>query len=109
MKRLTTDNLNAFVRDSEFAVLMFGAPVGEATMDQAIEFADAWAEHRSEADFGYVDAFEHVALARSLRVRVLPTILVFHRNHEIARLEGRHTAARIASAISAPTDCPVAA
>lgn len=101
MKRLNETTLPHFLEAHDTAVLMFGAPQGEAAMYQAIEFADAWADRQGEASFGYVDAFEHVALARSFRVRTLPTILVLHHNHEIARLEGRHPAARIAAAIDA--------
>lgn len=101
MKRLNADTLNAFVRDAETAVLMFGAPQGEATMDQAIEIADAWSERRENARFGYVDAFQHVQSARAFSVRVLPTTLVLRDGEEVARFEGRCASARIVAAIRA--------
>lgn len=101
MKRLTPSTLEAFLRDSETAVLMFGATNGEATMAQAEQFAIAWAEHRSEAGFGYVDAFAHAKSARTFSIRVLPTILVLRGGVVLARLEGRCASYRITAAICA--------
>ena len=74
---------------------MIGAPLGEATMAQAVEFANAWAEHRGEADFGYVDAFENIAAARSFAVPVLPTTLVLRRGEASARTVQANLATRI--------------
>ena len=78
---------------------MFGAPHGEATMDQAIEFADAWLDCHDEANFGYIDAFENVAAARAYAVRVLPTTMIARDGEIVAWIEGRASSIRVAQAI----------
>ena len=100
MHRLTQMTINDFVRERDVAVIMFGAPEGEATMEQALEFAEVWADHAGKAAFGYVDAFEHVTPARTYGIRVLPTTLVLSRGKAVAKLEGRHPALRIGAALS---------
>jgi hypothetical protein len=65
MQRLTSETLPDFIAGSETAAILFGAPQGEATLDQAHAFAEAWIEHRDHAGFAYVDAFDHVAIARA--------------------------------------------
>lgn len=101
MKRLNNTTLQHFLKASDIAVVMFGAPEGEATMDQAVEFAHAWMEHRGEASFGYVDAFENISAARSHAVRVLPTTLVLRQGEIVSGFEGRCPRARITSAVNA--------
>jgi thioredoxin-like negative regulator of GroEL len=83
---------------------MFLAPRGEASMAQAIDFADAWASHPGPA-FGYVDAFDDVALSRFFEIRVLPTMLVLRDGEEVVRLEGRWPASSIARALAAAGAC----
>jgi hypothetical protein len=99
MKRLSKQAFDPFVQDGVSAI-MFLAPRGEASMAQAIDFAAAWASHRGPA-FGYVDAFDDVALSRFFEIRVLPTTLVLRDGEEVVRLEGRCPAASIACAIAA--------
>lgn len=89
MKRLSLETFGSFVGEANISAIMFGSPTGDATRDQAIEFADAWTR-RGDVSFGYVDAFEQVALARSFSIRVLPTTLVLRDGEVVARYEGRH-------------------
>lgn len=109
MQRVSPENVSDLLTQDARTVLLFGAPHGESVMAQAVVFAEAWVEHRAEAAFGYVDAAEHVALARSFGVRVLPTTLVLDRSEIVARFEGRCSGAAIASALFAPPDARVAA
>jgi thioredoxin-like negative regulator of GroEL len=90
MKRLSSETFGSFISEAATAAVMFGSPTGDATMDQAIEFVDAW-ERRRDVGFGYVDAFEQIALARSFSIRVLPTTLVLRQGEIVARYEGRHS------------------
>ncbi len=90
MKRLGMETIGRFLSEADVAAVMFGAPTGEATMNQAVEFAGAWRRCK-EVSFGYVDAFEEVALARSLAIRVLPTTLVVRNGKIVERYEGRHS------------------
>jgi hypothetical protein len=99
MQRLNDATLSDFLGDPGLAVVMFGAPEGEATMAQAVEFAHAWLECRDEASFGYVDAFESVAAARAYAVRVLPTTIIARRGEILAWIEGRHAGARVIEAV----------
>ncbi len=103
MKRLSREAFDPFVQDGVSAI-MFLAPRGEASMAQAIDFAAAWASHPGPA-FGYVDAFDNVALSRFFEIRVLPTTLVLRDGEEVVRLEGRCPAASIARAIAAAGAC----
>lgn len=100
MQRLTETTLPPFVAKPDTTAILFGAPLGEATLDQAHNFAEAWIEHRDSAAFGYVDAFQNVAAARAYKIRVLPTILVLHDGEVVARLEGRQPSLRIGAAIN---------
>jgi hypothetical protein len=100
MQRLSNDTLQPFIDRRGTAATMFGAPDGEATMNQAIVFAEAWIENRDDARFGYVDAFENVAAARAYAVRVLPTTMITHDGEVIAWIEGRHSAHAITAAIA---------
>lgn len=109
MQRLNTDTLSDFLSDPGVSVVMFGAPQGEATMDQAVQFAEAWLDCHDEADFGYVDAFENVSAARDYSVRVLPTTMVVANGEVTAWIEGRHSSIRIAQAIRNAERIPVAA
>ena len=90
MKRLSAETFSSFISEGDIAAVMFGSPTGEATMEQAIEFADTW-KRRRDVGFGYVDAFEQVALTRSFSIRVLPTTLVLRDGKVVARYEGRHS------------------
>lgn len=109
MQRLNNTTLNAFLNEPGVSAVMFGAPHGEATMDQATEFAEAWLECHDEANFGYVDAFANVAAARSYAVRVLPTTMIVSNGEIVAWIEGRHSSIRIAQAIRNAERVPVAA
>lgn len=90
MKRLSQQNFRAFTHHSETSAVLFGSPHGDATLDQAVEFAAAWVRCRSIA-FGYVDALEQVYLAKLFAIRVLPTTLLLRRGRVIARWEGRQS------------------
>lgn len=92
MKRLSLETFNSFVEGANIVAVMFGAPAGDATKEQAIEFADTWRKRR-DVGFGYVDAFEQIALARSFSIRVLPTTLVLRNGKVVAKYEGRHSLA----------------
>lgn len=109
MQRLNTASLSDFLSDPGVSAIMFGAPRGEASMDQAVQFAEAWLDCHDEANFGYVDAFENVAAARAYSVRVLPTTMIACNGEIVAWIEGRHTSARIAQAIRSAGRVPVAA
>lgn len=98
MRRLSKIIFDSFVRGRDVAAVMFGAPRHEATMEQALDFVAAWAG-QSRVGFGYVDAFEEVALARYFEIRVLPTILVLYGGEELVRLEGRQSASTISRAV----------
>lgn len=100
MHRLNHYTLEDFVRERDIAVIMFGAPESEATMAQAIEFADLWADRAGDAAFGYLDALDNVSVARRCGVRVLPTTLVFNAGEIVKRFEGHTPALRIGAAIS---------
>lgn len=100
MQRLNTATLNAFLSEPGVSATMFGAPQGEATLDQAVQFAEAWLECHDEASFGYVDAFANVAAARSYAVRVLPTTMIVSDGEIVAWIEGRCSSIRIAQAIA---------
>jgi hypothetical protein len=99
MQRLNTATLSDFLNEPGVAAVMFGAPQGEATMDQAIQHAEAWLDCHDEANFGYIDAFENVAAARTYAVRVLPTTMIVRDGEIIAWIEGRHSSTRVAQAI----------
>lgn len=85
---------DAFTARRGVSAVLFVAPPGEASMEQAIDFAATWASHPGTA-FGYVDAFQDVALSRYFEIRVLPTTLVLRDGEEVVRLEGRHSALSI--------------
>jgi len=99
MQRLNTTTLSDFLSEPGVSAVMFGAPNSEATMDQAIQFADAWLECHDEANFGYIDAFENVAAARRYAVRVLPTTMIVRDGEIVAWIEGRHSSIRATQAI----------
>ena len=90
MQRLNNDTLQGFISEPGVSAVMFGAPDGEATMNQAIDFADAWLANHDDADFGYIDAFANVEAARAYAVRVLPTTMITRNGEVIAWIEGRH-------------------
>jgi hypothetical protein len=100
MQRLNTATLSDFVSERGVGAVMFGAPHGEATMDQAVQFAEAWLECHDEASFGYIDAFENVTAARTYAVRVLPTTMIVSNGEIVAWIEGRCSSIRIAQAIA---------
>lgn len=100
MQRLNTATLNDFLSEPGVSAIMFGAPHGEATMDQAVQFAEAWLECHDDANFGYVSAFENVAAARAYSVRVLPTTMITSDGEVVAWIEGRCSSIRIAQAIA---------
>jgi hypothetical protein len=99
MQRLNTASLNDFLSEPGVSAVMFGAPHGEATMDQETQFAEAWLACHDEASFGYVDAFANVAAARSYSVRVLPTTMIVRDGAIIAWIEGRHSSIRVSQAV----------
>jgi hypothetical protein len=99
MQKLNNDTLQGFVSEPGVSAIMFGAPTGEATMDQAVEFAEAWLDCHDDASFGYIDAFDNVAAARAYAVRVLPTTMIVREGEVIAWIEGRHASPRITAAI----------
>ncbi len=99
MQRLNTETLNDFLGEPGVSAVMFGAPQGEATMDQATQFAEAWLACHDEANFGYVDAFKNVDAARSYSVRVLPTTMIVRDGEIIAWIEGRHSSIRVSQAV----------
>lgn len=99
MQRLNSNTVHGFVRDADIAALMFGSPESETTMAQAIEFALAWADNSGDAQFGYVDAFDNIAAARSFGVRLLPTTLIVRSGQVIAKLEGRQPSLVIEAAL----------
>jgi hypothetical protein len=101
MQRLNTATLNDFLSEPGVSAVMFGAPHGEASMDQAVQFAEAWLERHDEANFAYIDAFENVAAARAYSVRVLPTTMIACNGEIVAWIEGRHSSVRIGQAIRA--------
>lgn len=109
MQRLNTATLSDFLSEPDVGAVMFGAPHGEATLDQSFQFAEAWLECHDEANFGYIDAFENVAAARSYAVRVLPTTMIVSNGEVVAWIEGRHSSIRIAQAIRNVERVPVAA
>jgi Hydrogenase-1 expression protein HyaE len=100
MQRLNTATLSDFLSEPGVSAVMFGAPNGEATMDQAVQFAEAWLECHDEASFGYIDAFENVAAARTYAVRVLPTTMIVRDGDIVAWIEGRCSSIRIAQSIA---------
>ena len=100
MQRLNTTTLSDFLSKPGVGAIMFGAPHGEATRDQAIQFAEAWLECHDHARFGYVDAFENVEAARSYAVRVLPTTMIVRNGEIVAWIEGRSSSIRVAQAIA---------
>lgn len=100
MQRLNTATLSDFVGEPGVSAVMFGAPHGEATMDQATQFAEAWLDRHDEASFGYIDAFANVAAARAYAVRVLPTTIIVSDGEIVAWIEGRCSSTRIAQAIA---------
>ena len=108
MQRLNSRTLNEFVSEPGITAVMFGAPRGEATMDQAVQFAEVWLECHDDANFGYIDAFENVAAARAYSVRVLPTTMIVKDGEVVAWIEGRHSSVRIAQAIKTAQRVPVA-
>ena len=108
MQRLNEATLGGFLRERGVSAVMFGAPRGEATMIQAVEFADAWLDCHNDAGFGYVDAFDNVAAARDYGVRVLPTTVVFDGGEIVAWIEGRHASGSIVQAIRATLRAPAA-
>jgi hypothetical protein len=99
MQRLNNDTLQSFVNERGVTAIMFGATDGEATMNQAIDFADAWLDCHDEAHFGYIDALENVAAARAYAVRVLPTTMIARDGDITAWIEGRSSSVRIGQAI----------
>lgn len=99
MQRLSNTTLQSFITERGVSAVMFGAPTGESTMAQAIDFADAWLEAHDDASFGYIDAFDNVAAARAYAVRVLPTTMIARDGEIIAWIEGRCSSTRIAQAI----------
>jgi hypothetical protein len=110
MQRLNNETLQLFVHERGLSAIMFGAPDGEATMAQAIDFADAWLDCHDEANFGYIDAFANAAAARACAVRVLPTTMIARDGEIVAWIEGRHASTVIAAAIAnASRTCAVAA
>ena len=109
MQRLNTATLSDFLSEPGVAAVMFGAPRGEASMGQAVQFAEAWLECHDEANFGYVDAFENVTAARAYCVRVLPTTMIVADGEPVAWIEGRHSSIRIAQAIRNTVRAPIAA
>ena len=109
MERLNTETLSRFLGQPGVAAVMFGAPTGKASMDQAVQFAEAWLECHDDANFGYVDAFTNVAAARTYSVRVLPTTMIFADGEPIAWIEGRYASTRIAQAIHNAARVPMAA
>lgn len=109
MQRLNAANTQRFVREAESAVVLFGSPDSEITMAQAIEFALAWADNSGDAQFGYVDAFENIAVARAFGIRLLPTTLITHRGEVVAMLEGQQPSLRIEAALRAASVSAAAA
>lgn len=109
MQRLNNTTLSDLLSEPGVSAVMFGAPHGEATMDQSVQFAEAWLECHDHANFGYIDAFANVAAARSYSVRVLPTTMISLNGEIIAWIEGRHSSIRIAQAIRNAERVPVAA
>lgn len=109
MQRLNNATLSDFLSEPGIAAVMFGAPHGEASMDQAVQFAEAWLECHDEANFGYIDAFENIAAARQFSVRVFPTTMIVSNGEVVAWIEGRHSSIRIAQAIRNALRVPVAA
>jgi hypothetical protein len=101
MQRLNNSTLYDFLAEPGVAAVMFGAPEGEATMDQAEHFAEAWLDCHDDANFGYVDAFADVAAARNCAVRVLPTTMIVSDGEVVGWIEGRHSSVRIAQSIRA--------
>lgn len=99
MQRLNSATLKALCSEPGVNVVMFGAPHGEATIDQAIQFAEAWLECHGDATFGYMDTFENVAAARSHAVRVLPTTMIVNDGEIVAWIEGRCSSTRITQTI----------
>lgn len=99
MQRLNNDTLQSFVNERGVTAIMFGATDGEATMNQAIDFADAWLDCHDEAHFGYIDALKNVAAARAYAVRVLPTTMIARDGEIIAWIEGRASGIRVGQAI----------
>lgn len=99
MQKLNNDTLQSFVSEPGVSAIMFGAPSGEATMNQALEFAEAWLACHDDANFGYIDAFANVAAARAYAVRVLPTTMIVRAGEVIAWIEGRHASPRITAEI----------
>jgi hypothetical protein len=99
MQRLNNSTLQSFVSERGVSAVLFGAPNGEATMHQAIDFADAWLDCHDDASFGYIDAFDNVAAARAYAVRVLPTTMIARDGEIIAWLEGRCSSIRVAQAV----------
>jgi hypothetical protein len=98
VKRLSKMTFDGFAVRPGVAAVMFVAPSGEASMEQAMDFAATWASHPGMA-FGYVDSFDDVALSRFFEIRVLPTMLVLRDGEEVARLEGRHGASSLSCAV----------
>lgn len=110
MQRLNDATLPDFVAGAEIATVLFGAPHGEASLDQAHAFAEAWVDQRHFAAFGYIDAFANISTARAYGVRILPTTFVLRDGDIVAKLEGRNAAPRIVAAIArADTRCLAAA
>jgi thioredoxin-like negative regulator of GroEL len=99
MERLDEETLAEFLQRGPVAVVLFGAPSGRPTLEQAEQFALLWADHPDSACFGYLDALENEAARKSFDIRILPTSLVFRDGVMAARFEGYRTRGAIEAAL----------
>lgn len=99
MQKLTNKTLQSFINEPGVNVIMFGAPSGEATMNHALDFAEAWLDCHDDANFGYVDAFQNVAAARAYAIRVLPTTMVAKDGEIIAWIESNCSSTGVIEAV----------
>jgi hypothetical protein len=107
MKRLDSKSLPAFLSSPGVAVVMFGAAVGEATLEQAEQFALLWADHavsdvpsvRPEVRFGYVDGTANWQALEQFDIDKLPATLAVRNGVVTHRLEGLHLRDEIAQTL----------
>lgn len=100
MKRVNPETLSSVLAGAAKTVLLFGAPTGDRTMAQASVFAELWIAHRDSVAFAYVDAFDHVKLARAYKIGRLPTTLVLEGDQIVARFDGFCPPTRIEAALN---------
>jgi hypothetical protein len=107
MKRLDTKSLPAFLETADIAVVFFGSADGDATMQQAEEFALLWSDVVTSdlvgVCFGYIDGSANWLAHGLLGVDELPVMLVVRDGKVTHRFEGRCSRGSVMAALRSPT------